>query len=89
MDKTIEIVLVATVVIMTGAAVMYLFSGQIGEFDESASNEANVAECQTIKTRAESGCFTDGQLNSQAETEFNNKCTGSDVNIPVEQPSCN
>jgi hypothetical protein len=34
MDKTIEIVIVATVVIMTALAVMFMVSGQAGDFGQ-------------------------------------------------------
>ncbi len=85
MDKTIEIVLVATVVIMTGAAVMYLFSGQIGEFDESASTESNAAQCQTIKTRVEATqCLGSGSSVSTPQSWQDNNCGET----AVEEPSC-
>jgi hypothetical protein len=56
MDKTIEIVIVATVVIMTALAVMFMVSGQAGDFGQWTNDREDQASCSLQKTKWENAC---------------------------------
>jgi hypothetical protein len=56
MDKTIEIVIVATVVIMTALAVMFMVSGQAGDFGQWTNDREDQASCSLQKTQFENAC---------------------------------
>jgi hypothetical protein len=66
MDKTIEIVIVATVVIMTALAVMFMVSGQAGDFGDWTNDTQTEASCSLQKTQWENAC-SQGDLGEAQE----------------------
>lgn len=54
MDKTIEVVLVAVVVIATAAIMLFIFTGESSNFSDFVSNAITGAEEDLEDTRSES-----------------------------------
>jgi hypothetical protein len=77
MDKTIEIVLVATVIIMTGAAVMFLFSGEAGHFDDVMGDQGDSAQCDLYKTQYKNADCDPSQVSMDQPSDCNNLPTCS------------
>lgn len=59
MDKTIEIVLVAVVVIATAAIMLFIFSGESGTFSNFISNSISDAN-ETLEDAQDEGPSTQG-----------------------------
>lgn len=56
MDKTIEIIIAATVIIMTALTVMFMVGGQSGDFADWLNNTQGDADCSLKKTNYENAC---------------------------------
>lgn len=56
MDKTIEVILVATVVLVTALAVLFIFQGRAFGFDSFLDNQSQGAECGLLKTQYQQAC---------------------------------
>ena len=75
MDKTIEIVIVATVVIMTALAVMFMVSGQAGDFGQWINDREDQASCSLLQTQFENACSQgDGQKAQNIASEESDSC---------------
>lgn len=79
MDKTIEVILVATVVLVTGLAVLVIFQGQAFGFDDFLGNQSNDAQCTLIESQArqkadcESGTWKSREP-ADLKQEYQKKC---------------
>lgn len=51
MEKTIEILLVATVVLMTAVIVIFMLQGRVGGFNDFLQNQSDDAKCSIGETR--------------------------------------
>lgn len=51
MEKTIEILLVATVVLMTAVVVIFMLQGRIGSFDDFLEGQSQEAKCSIGETK--------------------------------------
>jgi hypothetical protein len=60
MDKTIEVVLVAVVVIATAAIMLFIFTGESSNFSDFVSNATAGAEEDLEETRGETEETTSG-----------------------------
>ncbi|MFB6207889.1 MAG: hypothetical protein ABEJ69_00920 [Candidatus Nanohaloarchaea archaeon] len=60
MDKTIEIILVATVVMVTALGVLFIFQGKAMSFDDFLGNQSSSAQCELLQTKYKQagGCTT-------------------------------
>ena len=85
MDKTIEIVIVATVVIMTALAVMFMVSGQAGDFGDWTNNGEDQASCSLQKTQFENAC---SQGDDQKAIEIRSDASSNDCGWTDEISSC-
>jgi hypothetical protein len=56
MDKTLEIVLVATVLIMTAVSLMFMFSGKGTQFNNWMNDTQGQADCSLLQTRYQQAC---------------------------------
>lgn len=75
MDKTIEIVIIATVVIMTALSVMFMVSGQAGDFGQWTNNTQTDASCSLLQTQFENACSQgDGQKAQNIASEASDSC---------------
>ena len=59
MDKTLEIIIAATVILLTAALVMFMVSGQSGDFQNWLNGTQGDAECSLKKTQYENECSCD------------------------------
>ena len=56
MDKTLEIIIAATVILLTAGLIMFMVSGQSGDFQSWLNNTQGDAECSLQKTELENTC---------------------------------
>ena len=56
MDKTLEIVIAATVLLMTAVSVMFMVSDRAGGFNEWANDTSEGAQCDLLKAEYENSC---------------------------------
>ena len=59
MDKTIEIVVVAMVVLVAATVVLFLFQDQTDGFGNFLDNQQSGAQCQLLKAQEKCGEFDD------------------------------
>jgi len=79
MDKTIEVVLVAVVVIATAAIMLFIFTGESSNFSDFVSNAITGAEKDLTEARSDVNC---GSLSGPA-------CTQTDeCNWDVDNQEC-
>lgn len=71
MDKTLEIVIAATVIIMTAGALMFMFSDQAGNFGKTINDTQQGASCDLHKTNYELACNCDADASANYETQGN------------------
>lgn len=69
MEKTIEILLVATVVLMTAVVVIFMLQGRVGGFDDFLQNQNEDAQCSIGETKFSNAveCNSDGTVANQNE----------------------
>jgi len=74
MDKTIEIVIAVTVLLMTAVSVMFMVGERAGGFNEWANNSQQGAQCDLLKAEYENSCNCDTQSgDSDIRTDATNK----------------
>ena len=56
MDKTLEIIIAATVILLTALTVMFMVGGQSESFNDWMNNTKGDAECSLKKTQYENAC---------------------------------
>ncbi len=56
MDKTLQIVVVATVIMMAAAIVMFMVTGKTGGFDQLVDSKTQGASCTINKTQYVRAC---------------------------------
>lgn len=61
MDKTIEVVLVAVVVIATAAIMLFIFTGEAGSFSDFLSGETDEAACELAVERCDQSSWESRQ----------------------------
>ena len=59
MDKTLEIVIAVTVLLMTAVSVMFMVSDRAGGFNEWANNSQQGAQCDLLKAEFQNACDCD------------------------------
>jgi len=73
MDKTLEIIIAATVILLTALTVMFMVGGQSESFNDWMNNTQGDAECSLLKTEYENTCSnspTDApEIADEAESE--------------------
>jgi hypothetical protein len=70
MDKTVEIVVVAMVALVTGVAILYLATGQAEGFDGFADGQQQSAQCEYYEERISRSCPEEAEsLRSEAPDE--------------------
>ena len=73
MDKTLEVVLVATVLVVASVVVISMLQSQSNSFNQFAGDQENQASCGIAEARAERQCpdqtAVDGLL-----TEYSGQC---------------
>lgn len=60
MDKTLQIVVVATVIMMAAAIVMFMVTGKTGGFDQLVDSKTQGASCTINKTQYVRACNCTG-----------------------------
>ena len=79
MDKTIEIVIIATVVIMTALSVMFMVSGQAGDFGDWTNDTQKGASCSLLQTQFENACIQgNDQKAGEIRTDAEQSCDWTD-----------
>lgn len=76
MDKTLELIIAATVFVLVGSILMFMISGQGGDFEEFVDNESSSAQCSVWETQYRNSDCNDSDL----QTKLTNQCGGT--------PSC-
>ena len=56
MDKTVEIIIAATVILLTALTVMFMVGGQSESFNDWMNNTQGDAECRLKQTKYENTC---------------------------------
>lgn len=74
MDKTIEIVVVAMVVLVTGLIVLYLVQGQTEGFGDFLGEQKTGAECDLAKTNYQNTCSDNRQELNQIQENAPDDC---------------
>ena len=86
MDKTIEVVLVAVVVIATAAIMLFIFTGESSNFSDFVSNAITGAEEDLEETRGtgeDSGAaYTGGSCSSNADCSGQALCSNGQCITP-------
>jgi hypothetical protein len=70
MDKTLEIVVVAAILMIIAGVAYVLVSDSTGDFVDTGDNQITSAECDLWAAQADRG-------NEKAEERFNNNCDGA------------
>ncbi|AOV95399.1 hypothetical protein AQV86_05795 [Nanohaloarchaea archaeon SG9] len=83
MDKTLEIIIAATVILLTAGLIMFMVSGQSGDFQSWLNNTQGDAECSLKKTQYENACDcgSDNPGNQEAQnikSNVQNQCDWTD-----------
>jgi hypothetical protein len=76
MDKTLEIVLVAVVLVVAAVIVVGLLQGQAGGFGSFADNQTNTASCGVAKSQFCSSLDSSGNPTDRSENIYNNNDPG-------------
>lgn len=81
MDKTIEVIVVAMVALVTGIAILYLATGQAEGFDGWAEDRQQGVQCDYIRGEYESTCRKeDSKLSSlESDAQDLDGCSLADV----------
>lgn len=69
MDKTVEIIIAATVILLTALTVMFMVGGQSESFNDWMNNTQGDAECSLKKTQYENACNCGSQSPSNQEAQ--------------------
>jgi len=56
LDKTLEIIIAASVILLTAGVVMFMVGGQSGDFQNWLNNTQGDAECSLQQTKYENAC---------------------------------
>lgn len=69
MDKTLEIIIAATVILLTALTVMFMVGGQSESFNDWMNNTQGDAECSLKQTQYENACdcSADAATNPKAQ----------------------
>jgi hypothetical protein len=73
MDKTLEVILVATVLVVAAVILVGLLQGQAGSFGGFAENQTNTASCGVAKSQFCSSLDSSGDPTSRSEDIYDNK----------------
>ena len=79
MDKTIEIVVVAMVVLVAATVVLFLFQDQTDGFGNFLDNQQSGAQCQLLKAQEKCGEFNDMSCSGSCSGDGT---SGSDSTAP-------
>lgn len=83
MDKTIEIVVVAMVVLVAATVVLFLFQDQTDSFGSFLDSQQSGAQCQLLKTQGKCQKFNDqsctGTCSESSESTDGSSTSGSSV----------
>lgn len=80
MEKTIEILLVATVVLMTAVVVIFMLQGRVGSFDDFLQGQSEDAQCSIGETKfkntaeCDEGIIQNAQEAGDVRQEYSNSC---------------
>lgn len=84
MDKTVEIIIAATVILLTALTVMFMVGGQSESFNDWMNNTQGDAECSLLKTEYENTCS-----NSPSDApEIRSEASGKSCSWTEEITSC-
>ena len=83
MDKTIEVVLVAVVVIATAAIMLFIFTGESSNFSDFLTDSREGAQCDLAQQRCNEASFDN---NNCGEKGFSYPSSCSDES-PEDSPS--
>jgi len=90
MDKTLEVVLVATVLVVASVVVISMLQSQSNSFNQFAGDQENQASCGIAEARAERQCPDDSAVTPIITN--NPSCdwtTGTDCKTLCGVSSCN
>jgi len=94
MDKTIEIVVVAMVILLAATVLLFLFQDRADSFGGFLSDQQENAECKVLETRLKNSCNCQDptgpqpkmdEIKSAAKEKECSWATGSNI---VKQASC-
>lgn len=74
MDKTIEIIVVAMVALVTGLVILYLANGQADGFGTFADNQQQNAQCDYYEERISRTCQSNTDQIESFEDEAPDEC---------------
>ena len=79
MDKTIEIVVVATVGLLTALILMVGVENQSGSFSDFLDNQSDSASCKTMETRYKQCMIDESKLDPDCDidTSVERRCSHS------------
>jgi len=69
MDKTLEIIIAATVILLTAVTVMFMVGGQSGDFADWMNNTQKDADCSLQRTNFENACDCGSDAPGNAESQ--------------------
>jgi len=69
MDKTIEVLVVAVIAVITSVVVIALLTGQTGTFEDFLGGQSEGAECQLAQTQYENGEITSSEIPEGCDAE--------------------
>jgi len=75
LDKTLEIIIAASVILLTAGVVMFMVGGQSGDFQNWLNDTQGDAECSLMKTEFENACS-------------NSPDTAPDIRAEAQSKSC-
>ena len=84
MDKTLEVVLVATVLVVASVVVISMLQSQSNSFNQFAGEQESSASCGIAEARAERQC-PDQTAVTNLLTEYNGECSWASGSPP---PDC-
>lgn len=68
MDKTIEVILVAVVVIATAAIMLFIVTGESGDFSDFISEQRSDSACELAQQRCDLDYFEDEDTDCEGFT---------------------
>ena len=74
MDKTLEVVLVATVLVVASVVVISMIQSQSNSFSQFSGEQESSATCSIAEAKAERQCSDQTAVNNLA-SEYSSECT--------------
>ena len=88
MDKTLEIIIAATVILLTALTVIFMVGGQSGDFNDWMNNTQGDAECSLKQTQYENACSCPAEGSQPDAEQIMSEAASNECGWTEEISSC-